>query len=219
MDSYDHEEQKRMIKRYLLPVLMGVVTAIIGFLITYADLTIYVGTSRLTGMPLGYDGREIFMTISAALGGPIAVVVSILQFPFIGAYMSLPATGVAIIMTDRLTANLTVVFLYRFIHERIRKLPWFLILWAIAIWAYYVTMLNIDLILGCLLTHTDIITTYQSIGFWAVVNPFANPEPPLTYLFTVLILLAIPHRFRKPLWVPSNDPAVEEKYELKADMT
>ena len=62
-----------MVKRYWIPILMGAVAAAIGFLITYADLTIYIGTSRLTGMPVGYDGREIFMTLSAALGGPIAV--------------------------------------------------------------------------------------------------------------------------------------------------
>ena len=217
MDSYDREVQKRMIKRYLIPVFMGAVTAFIGFMITYADLTVYVCTSRLTGMPLGYDGREIFMTISAALGGPIAVLVSILQFPFIGAFMSLPATGVVIIMTDRLTANLTVAFLYLFIHKRLRKFPLFLIIWAIAIWAYYVITLNIELVLGCLLSHTSIITAYQSIGLKAVVSPFLNLEPPLTYLFTVLILLAIPPRFQKPLWVTSYEPAIEEKYLLKED--
>jgi hypothetical protein len=210
-------EQKQMSKRHWMPILMGAGTAAIGFLITYADLTIYIGRSRLTGMPVGYDGREIFMTISAALGGPIAVLVSILQFPFIGTYMSLPATGVAIVMADRLTANITVAFLYKFIHKRIRKLHLFLLLWAVAIWAYYVIMINIEIVLGCLVSNTNIIAAYQRIGLWAATNPFLNLEPPLTYLFSVLILLAIPARLRRPLWIQPKEPAAENNYSMREE--
>jgi hypothetical protein len=182
-------------------MIMGTVTTIIGFLITYANLTIYFGVSAQTGLPLGYDGREIFMTICAALGGPLAVIFSLLQFPFIGLYLSLPAGGVAIMMADRLIAALTLVFLYKFFHERVRKLPLFLLLWAVAIWSYYFIVVNIRIILGCLLSDTSIILTYKSIGFWATINSFFVLEAPLTYLFTVLILLSIPLRFRSPVWV------------------
>ena len=98
-----------MPQRYWKPVALGAFTAAIGFLITYGDLTIYVGTNPSTGVPLGYDAREIFIVICAALGGPLALIISLLQFLFIGLYLSLPAAGVAGVMLERLAAGLAVL--------------------------------------------------------------------------------------------------------------
>jgi hypothetical protein len=218
MNKNNSDEKKSMIKRYRILMFIGTVTAMIGFLITYADLTIYVGTSAHTGLPLGYDGREIFMTLCAALGGPLAAVVAILQFPFIGLYLSLPASGVVVIMLDRLTASLAVVFLYKFVHERVKKIPLFLLLWAVAIWAYYSISFNIEVILGCILSGTSIVGAYQDMGLWALTSPFLQLEPPLTYLFTVLTLLSIPPRFRRPIWIQPNESAVEKKHFMKEEM-
>lgn len=207
-----------MIKRYRMPVILGAVTAIIGFLITYANLTIYIGIDARTGMPLGYDGREIFITICAALGGPLAAVIAILQFPFIGLHLSLPATGVAVIMLDRLAASLAISFLYKFMYFRIKRLPLFLLLWAAAIWAYYTISLNIEVISGCILSGRSILESYQGSGFTALTYPFRHLEPPLTYFFSCLTLLAIPPRFRKPLWGQPKEPASETKYSMKEEM-
>jgi hypothetical protein len=218
MNKNNSDEKKNMIKRYWIPILMGAVTAVIGFLITYADLTIYVGTSAHTGLPLGYDGREIFMTLCAALGGPLAAVIAVLQFPFIGIHLSLPATGVAVIMLDRLTASLTVVFLYRYMYAHIKRLPLFLLFWAVTIWEYYSISFNIEVILGCILSDTSILATYQDMGLWALTGPFLQLEPPLTYLFTVLTLLSIPPRFRRPMWIQPNESVVEKKHFMKEEM-
>ncbi len=197
---------------------MGAVTAVIGFMITYGNLTIYLGVSAATGMPLGYDGREIFIALCSALGGPLAAVIAILQFPLIGLYMSLPATGVAMIMLDRLAASLAVVFLYRFMYLHIKKLPFILLFWAATIWAYYAISYNIELVSACILSGRSIIETYQRYGFWGVISLFSALEPPFTYVFTILILLAIPPRFRKPLWIQPKEPMNEQKYVLKEDM-
>ena len=201
-----------MIKKYRMPIIMGTITAIIGFLITYANLTIYVGTSTKTGLPLGYDGREIFMTICAALGGPLAAVIAILQFPFIGLHLSLPASGIAVIMLDRLAASLAIVILYKFIYLRIKKLPLFLLFWAAAIWAYYEISLNIGIISGCILSGTSVLAAYHGRVFNVLINPFIILEPPLTYLFTTLTFLAIPPHFRKPLWGQPKEHVSKEKH-------
>lgn len=206
-----------MIKRYRMPLIIGTVTAIVGFLITYANLTIYLGVSAKTGLPLGYDGREIFMTICAALGGPLAATIAVLQFPFIGLHLSLPATGIAVIMLDRFTASLVVAFLYRFMYLRIKKLPLFLLFWAAVIWAYYVISLNIEIISGCILSGTSILTTYHGKMFAVLINPFTNLEPALTYFFTSLTFLAIPSHFRKPLWGQPQKPISEKKELMMED--
>jgi hypothetical protein len=198
-------------------MIMGTVTAIIGFLITYANLTIYVGVSARTGLPLGYDGREIFMTICAALGGPLAAMIAVLQFPFIGFYLSLPATGIAVIMLDRFAASLVVVFLYRFMYVRIKKIPLFLLFWAAAIWAYYVISLNIEIILGCILSGTSILATYHGKVFAVLIRPFTHLEPSLTYFFTSLAFLAIPAHFRKPLWEQPQKPIAGKKELMMED--
>lgn len=200
-----------MIRRSRMPMIMGIVTAIIGFLITYANLTIYLGVSAQTGLPLGYDGREIFMTICAALGGPLAAMFAVLQFPFIGLHLSLPATGIIVIMLDRFAASLAVVFLYKFIYLRIKKIPLFLLFWAAALWAYYEISLNIEFISGCILAGTSVLAAYHGKVFDVLINPFINLEPPLTYLFTTLTFLAIPPHFRKPLWEQMQKPILEKK--------
>ena len=166
-----------MSKRYWIPILMGAGAAVIGFLITYADLTLYLGVNAKTGVPL----------------------------------------GVAMVMLDRLAASLVVVFLYRNMCVHIKRLPLMMLFWAVTIWAYYVISYNIELISGCILTGKSIIEAYQNYGFWAVMGLFFSLEPPFTYVFSVLILLSIPPRFCKPLWVSPNGPAVEETYVLNED--
>lgn len=209
-----------MAKRYWIPIVIGTLTAAIGFLITYADLTIYIGVSSATGIPLGYDGREIFIALCSALGGPLAVVIAILQFPLIGLYMSLPPTGVAMVMLDRLAAGLAVVFLYRFMYFHVKRLPFILLFWAATIWVYYSLAYNLALVYGCILSGRSIIETYQSYGFGVVTNLFSSLEPPFTYVFSILILLAIPPRFRKPLWMrPKETESRITPILLKSDVT
>jgi hypothetical protein len=186
---------------------MGTLTAAVGFLITYGDLTIYMGTSPSTGMPLGYDGREIFIAICAALGGPLALVIALLQFPFIGLYLSLPASGVAWIMLDRLAAGLAVVFIYRFMHLHARRPPFTLLLWALAIWVYYFLTLNVSFLTGLIVSGRSILEAYRHYGFDVLLWVFRNVEVPFTYVFSVLILLAIPPRFRKPFWIRPRETA------------
>ena len=198
---------------------MGTVTAVIGFLITYADLTLYLGMNPRTGVPLGYDGREIFIALSSALGGPLAAVIAILQFPFIGFYMSIPALGVAIVMVERLAASLAVVFLYRYMYLHIKRVPLMMLFWAATIWAYYSLSYNIALVSGCILSGTSILEAYRQYGVLAVMSLFYSPEPPFTYVFTLLTLLAIPPRFRKPLWIQAREQATQKKQDERTDLT
>jgi hypothetical protein len=206
-----------MNKRFWIPVLMGAITAAIGFLITYADLTLYLGVNAITGVPLGYDGREIFIIICSALGGPLAAVIAILQFPFIGLYMSIPATGVAMVMLDRLAASMAVVFLYRYMYLHIKRIPFMMLFWAAAIWAYYSISYNIALISGSILSGTSIIENYQHYGVLAVISLFFSLEPPFTYVFTILILLAIPPHYRIPLWMQMKETITRQRSLLKED--
>src|SRR5574340_38295 len=204
-----------MVQRFWKPVALGAFTAAIGFLITYGNLTIYMATNPSTGMPLGYDGREIFLAICAALGGPLALVIALLQFPFIGLYLSLPASGVALVMLERLAAGLAVVFIYRFMHLHPRRLPYTLLLWAVAIWLYYLLTLNVSLVAGRIMTGRSVLEAYRVYGFNAVVMAFHNVEAPFTYVFSVLILLAIPPRFRKPFWIRPRETAPGSAVMLK----
>lgn len=218
MDKNNHTGGRRMSKRYWIPILMGTGTAAIGFLITYADLTLYLGVNARTGVPLGYDGREIFIALSSALGGPLAAVIAILQFPFIGYYMSIPPLGVAMVMLDRLAASMAVVFLYRYMYFHIKRLPVMLLFWAVTIWAYYAVSYNIELIVGCILSGSNIIKAYQHYGFWAVISLFYALEPPFTYVFTILILLSVPPRFRKPLWIQQTEQVTQKKQDKRTDL-
>lgn len=207
-----------MSKRYWIPILLGAGTAAIGFLITYADLTLYLGVNANTGVPLGYDAREIFITICSALGGPLAAVIAILQFPLIGLYMSIPAIGVSMVMLDRLAASLAVVFLYRYMYMHIKRLPLMTLFWAGTVWVYYSISYNTALISTCVLSGTSIIETYRSYGVLTVISLFFSLEPPFTYVFSLLILLAIPPRFRKPLWIQPEEIVTEKRSLVKEDM-
>ena len=148
---------------------------------------------------------EILNTLSAALGGPIAVISTMLVIS-IGHYTLNPdlytdTQFVFIVLADafvHVCAMLVVSLLYsRALYRRARKTGIFVVGWWLTIGIYYYLIL---------LPLQVVILNYADPGFGATYPSFAKiffPEFLGTATITTLIWFALPARYHRPQWVES----------------
>ena len=186
-----------------LPVIIGGVSAVGILLVSEAAFVIPLGNNYSIGI------GEILNTLSAALGGPIAVIITVLvtgighfilnpdlyadtQFIFI-------ALGDAFI---HMAAMLVVAInYYQVIYPRVRKIGIFFMGWWLAIGVYYYLVL---------LPLQVVLLNYADPDYGANYSTFAKiffPEFLGTATITTLIWFALPARYRRPQWVLLKDAA------------
>jgi hypothetical protein len=150
---------------------------------------------------------EILNTLSAALGGPIAVITTILATS-IGHYALNPdlyadTQFVFIVLADafvHMCAMLVVSLLYyRALYPQASRTGLFAMGWWLTIGIYYYLIL---------LPLQVVILNYADPGFGATYPSFARiflPEFLGTATITTLLWLALPIRFRHPQWFVSKE--------------
>jgi hypothetical protein len=169
-----------------------------AFLIKWFDLEIpIIGTTILS------DPRELFVTLGAAFTGPLGGLV-------IGGLSTLPN----IIRQDSIIAIPDFVvhiiigalsgYMYKIaIYERLR-MPVFLVGWAALIIGYYLCLiLLIVIILFAFLSEMIPIilgAEYPPIQVFIGISISAIPELIFTLIITTLIMIALPQKYRRPLW-------------------
>jgi len=202
-----------MKKTIWIPVVIGIVSAALIILVSEAQFVIPLGNNYSVGI------GEIFNTLSAALGGPIALIITLLVTGIghyilnIDLYTDIQFTY--LVLADafvHMCAMLVVAISYhRVLYPRARKTSIFIVGWWLTVGVYYyVTLLPFQVAL----------LKYADPGFGATYPSFARiffPEFLGTATITTLIWFASPARYRRPQWVkpkkaPDQSDVVQDKW-------
>ena len=184
-------------KTIWIPVVIGMVSA--ALIIFAAEAQFFIPLGNDTEMGIG----ELFTTLSAALGGPIASIITLLLvygviiILHIDLYPDLPSIYIPLAdATAHLCAMLVVAIGYfKLLYPRARKTSIFLVGWFLMVGVYYyLAFLPLEVVLLNLIDP----------GFGATYPSFARnfiPEFLGTALITSLMWFAAPARYRRPQWV------------------
>ena len=187
-----------MKKTIWIPIVGGLTFGVLAFLISAANITITISKDLILGP------WEILNTISAALFGPIGLLIT--QFGMdSGGYLYLikdvyPAPYDIYFIICEYTAHsmslLVLMFCYRFIYTRM-KMPLFLVGWSLTLGIYYVMLAVLQVSLYNI--------AVPGLGAsYAVYFRNIPVELILIIVLTSLILLALPERYHKPQWYESK---------------
>ena len=185
---------KRMVG---IPVVIAMAASALILAAAEANFFIPLGNGAAIGI------GELFTTLSAALGGPVASVVSIFIVYSVHSILhpeNLPdLTSFYIILEDaaaHLCAMLVVVLIYtKLLYPRARTTGLFLTGWFLLVCAYYYLAL-----LPLSVVFLNWIDPGQGPTFTAFARGFL-PEVLGTAVITTLIWLAAPIRYRRPVWI------------------
>lgn len=179
--------QQNLGRPLLKSLLVSMGFGVAALLIVVTNLSVPIpGTGYLT------DPREIFTVVGSALGGPLgAIIIGIL------AGIAVPG-GVALAsMLSHIASGLMVAWAYRFIVYRRQHPLAFSIIWMATVFIYYYLLLiPIFIFLLKLFNHDP--SAYTII--YARLAQGVIPEVILTAIVTLLVVVALPHKTRKPSW-------------------
>jgi len=185
-------------KTIWMPLVLGAALGLVDFISLAVNFLIPLG-------PLGATGpQEIFLTISAALGGPLGLLVAnflhesgVFLF-FLKNELSpdlLWSSGVLFATADlvaHLVALLAVAYGYRFLYQRAQKLYVFCAGWVLIVCIYYGLLVFLQFfLLGLVVT---------GVPGLSVLYQNNLPEFAVVIIVSTLIWIALPARYRKPLW-------------------
>ena len=184
-------------KTIWIPIVIGVISAVLNILVSEAHFAIPIGPNAFIGIV------EISNTLSASLGGPIALIITILVTNFshfilnLELYSDMQFTLLAIADALIHIVALLVVAIsyYRFLYPRLNKTGLFLAGWWLTVGVYYYL---------ALLPLQTILINFSIPSFGATYPSFARiffPEFLGTSLITTLIWLALPVHYRRSMWV------------------
>ena len=184
-------------KKIWLPAMIGIISAILILLVSKAEFVIPLGNNYSVGI------GEILNTLSAALGGPIAVIITVLVTG-IGHFVLNPdlyadPQFVFIALADaciHLSAMLVIVIIYsQVLYPQARKIGVFSLGWWLTIGVYYYLVL---------LPLQVTLLNYADPGYGATYSSFTKiffPEFFGTAAITNLVLFALPVRYRQSQWI------------------
>ena len=183
-----------MKKTIWIPIVGGFIFGALSFLITVANITVQISEDLILGP------WEILNTLSAALFGPIGLLITELGLDISGYLYFIkgvyPAPQDIHFMMGNYIAHslamLVVAFGYRFIYQRM-KMPRLLAGWVLIMGIYYL----VGVILQVSLFNIAVPGLRASyVGYFSNVRL----EFVLVTAITSLALLALPARYRKPQW-------------------
>ena len=187
----------KMKKTARIPIAIGMASA--ALIIAAAEANFFIPLGPDTSMGIG----ELFTTLSAAIGGPIASLTTIfVAYGVVGMlhpeyFPDLPS--LYIILEDaiaHLSAMLMVVLIYtKFLYPRARRTGFFLAGWFLLVCAYYFLAL-----LPLSVVFLNLIDPSRGATYFDFARGFL-PEVLGTAIITILIWLAAPIRYRRPLWI------------------
>jgi hypothetical protein len=180
-----------------MSVIIGIVSSILILLASMAQFVIPLGGDTLIGV------GEIFATLSAAIGGPIAVIVTLLVtyggniILNIDLFADIQTVYITLIDAAAHLCAMLVVALcyYELLYPRARKTSVFLLGWFLTVGGYYYLVL---------LPLAVALQSLVNPGFSATYASFARdflPEFLGTATITTLVWFALPARYRHPQWI------------------
>lgn len=186
------------------PLLIGVAAGLIAGVTTVTDLSFL--TPGITDNAIGFYG--ILFLLSAALGGPLAGALSSTLFVIIGTIFGAPdmreiLSDPIIFWSNLLALGTTVALVglaYRWIFDCI-KMPVRMLAWGGIVLAYYAIGIPSSVIPQYLLFKNP-----ASEILPAVLYGYETyyPQAIFDIFFTSLVFIALPKRYRRPLWVEAK---------------
>lgn len=182
------------------PLLLGVVLGLLATIATVTDLTLIVPATEASNVVGFY---MTLLLLAAALGGPLAGAIASTSLLVIPALFGPPDiveiwSDPVVFWTNLLVVSTVVALVglaYRTIFERV-KMPGRLLLWAGIVIAVYIILAPANLVLqhyfhGEAGVLPAILTTYRVY----------IPQVIFDILCTTLVFVALPARYRRPLWI------------------
>jgi len=191
-------------KTIWVPIMIGLAAGGLIYLLGVAEFRIFVPLGKGAGL----GGAEIFGTLAAALGGPIATVITGLLNGAAGYLVtrnvfpwptSLYVAGADLIA--HIIAMWVAAFCYRFLHERAKKS-------YLALFAGWTSIVAIYYFVVLTPTQVWLVNTLVP-GFGSYMD-FVRviwPEFLATAIVTTLIWFALPARYRRPQWYKKSQTA------------
>lgn len=166
-----------------------------AFLVRWAGLAIPV-----IGTTINSDPREIFVTLGAAVTGPIGGLM-------IGFFSGLPVISMALSPSSIIAhglSGLLIGLLYKPVHNR-GRMPVLLLGWVVLIAAYYYIFLIPFFMAAGLLIAPQGMSDLFGEGLplsqiYSGLGQAACPEAVVTCIITTILLIALPEKYRRPLW-------------------
>jgi MFS family permease len=194
------------------PLVLGVVLGLLATIATVTGLTYIVPATEANNVVGFY---MTLLLLAAALGGPLAGAIASTLFIVIPALFGPPDVkeiwNDPVVFWRNLLVIGTVVALvglaYRLIFQRV-KMPGRLLLWAGIVIAVYLIIAPANLVLqhyfhGEVDVLPSVLTTYRVYV----------PQAIFDILCTSLVFVALPARYRRPLWIkmqPASPPAEDK---------
>lgn len=184
-------------KTIWVPVMIGIVSGTLILLASEAHFLIPIGGNSYIGI------GEIFTTLSAALGGPIAVIITLVVtyggiiMLNLDLYTDLPPILIALAdATAHLCALLVVAIGYgKLLYPRARKTSIFLVGWWLTVGVYYyLAFLPLEVAL------LNLVDPGHGVTYPAIARSLF-PEFLGTTVITTLIWFAAPAHYRRPQWI------------------
>jgi len=195
-------------KTIWIPIAIGMSSTALILAASEANFFIPLGNGSEMGI------GELFTTLSAALGGPLASIVTIFAVYSIHSIVHpelfSDMTTVYIILEDavaHLCAMLVVAIgYYKFLFPRMRKTGIFLFGWFLLVGVYYyLALLPLSVI------FLNLIDPGQNATYSVYARNFI-PEFLGTAILTTLMWFALPTRYRRPHWIePGNTSELSDK--------
>lgn len=199
-----------MKKTIWIPIVIGGALGLLDFISLAVNFLIPIPPFGATGP------QEIFLTISAALGGPLGLLIANFFHDLGGFIFFLKnefspdqywSTGVLFATADfaaHFVALLAVTYCYRFLQQGAKKVYAFFAGWVLIVVIYYslLVLLQSSLIGLVVPIKHSLSTLFQN----------NLPEFLVVLITTTLIWVALPRRYHKPLWIYvqlATSPAVE----------
>jgi hypothetical protein len=188
-----------MKKTIWMPLVLGGALGLVDFVSLVVNFLIPLGPFGATGP------QEIFIIMSAALGGPLGLLVAnilhemgILVFFLVAQFSpeQISSTGVIFASADftaHLLASLAVAYGYRFLYHRGKKVSTFVAGWVLIVVIYYALLVLLQSsLLGFIIPDKPPISVLYQNNL---------PEFLVVATISTLIWIALPARFRKPVWI------------------
>ena len=185
-------------KTIWIPLVLGGALGILDFASLAGDFLIPLGPYGATGP------QEVFITMSAALGGPLGLAVTCLLQELGHHFFGLKAlfspeqimsTGTLYSIADfsaHILAALAVAYCYKLLDQRAKKVYVFFGGWILIVGFYYTLLVLLQFILiGFVIDMPTLSALYMNF----------LPEFLVVTSISTLIWVALPRRYHRPLWI------------------
>jgi len=205
-------------KSIWIPLLLGGVLGLLDMASMVVDFLIPLGPYGATGP------QEVFILMSAALGGPIGLSVACILHEagnyFFGLKAVFSPEQIASVrmfysiadFSAHILAALAVAYCYKFLYQRAQKVYVFFAGWILIVYFYYLLLVLLQFILiGLVIDLPSLSTLYRNF----------MPEFLVVTIISTLIWIALPKRYHRHLWVeqqplspPTGDGAMSKDVQI-----